>query len=297
METNENPIFGRKVFFLDPSLNIRNVVVERLRIQEYEVYILDDIAVAKPVLRDFPHAICFVNIDDQVSISEWFNFIKSFEFDESLSTIFLGVVSAKARAVEREQFLLKTKLPGGFVDLNDNINIVYSTIQKILDLNGSKGRRRFVRLDCQKNSEITASCIVNQRLVNFDLDDLSCCGFAARVKNSMASLFVKDYVYNITLHLSRKDILVKAKIFAIKPNQQDVTLVFMLTEATPLEINEEIRQYVFKVLQARMDSRSASCIKDMTDYKNAVEIPEEKKSEILDIDDIKFDDIDEVENL
>lgn len=297
MESKENPVFGRKVFFLDPSLNVRNVVVERLRVQEYEVYILDDIEKAKPVLREFPHAICFINIDDQIPISSWFNFVKSFEFDPTLSTIFLGVLSAKAKTVEREQFLLKTKIPGGFVNLNDNINVVYCTIQKILDINGSKGRRKFVRLDCHNNSEVSANAIVNQRLVNFTMDDVSSCGFAVRVKTNMASLFVQNVDYSVTLHLSRSDIVVKAKVFAIKPNQDDVTIVFILSENTPPEINEEIRKYVFRVLQSNMDAKQAGSIGDKTDYSKEIKIPEAKKSELLSIDDIRFEDLGDLEDI
>lgn len=295
MESSENPIFGRKVFFLNPSLNIRNVVVERLRSLEYEVYTMESYKEAKAVLRENEHAICFINIDDSLSMKEWFNFVKSFEFDDSLSTVFLGVISAKANIVEKEQFIMKTKLPGGFIDLNKPIAEVFLTIQKILDLNGSKGRRKYVRLDYRGSNELTANCLVNQRLVDLVLNDLSSCGFAARVKSSMASLFVKDCDYVITLHLLRKDLVVKSKVFAIKPIENEVIIVFILDESIPYTINEEIRQFVFRTLQERMDEHLKSSMKDYTDYTQDIKVPEENKEKLLSLDDIKFDELSDLE--
>ena len=41
MEYRENPIFGRKVFFLNPTLSIQNVFVRKLQDLEYEVYTIE----------------------------------------------------------------------------------------------------------------------------------------------------------------------------------------------------------------------------------------------------------------
>ena len=112
MENRENPIFGRKVFFLNPTLSIQNVFVRKLQDLEYEVYTIEHYYDAKPVLSEYEDSICFINIDDQLTYKQWFNFIKSFEKDSSLETVFLGVISEKIRPHEKEEFLLKTKLAG-----------------------------------------------------------------------------------------------------------------------------------------------------------------------------------------
>jgi len=64
MEYRENPMFGRKVFFLNPPLSIENFVVDGLKDEEYEVYIIREYSLAKPVLKHFENAICFIYIDD-----------------------------------------------------------------------------------------------------------------------------------------------------------------------------------------------------------------------------------------
>ena len=53
MEYRENPLLGRKVFFLNPPLSVENYVIEALKNEEYEVYKLTDVTVAKPILSLF----------------------------------------------------------------------------------------------------------------------------------------------------------------------------------------------------------------------------------------------------
>ena len=79
MENRENPIFGRKVFFLNPTLSIQNVFVRKLQDLEYEVYTIEHYYDAKPVLSEYEDSICFINIDDRLTYKQWLNFIKSFE--------------------------------------------------------------------------------------------------------------------------------------------------------------------------------------------------------------------------
>ena len=84
----ENPIVGRKVFFVNPPLYVENYLHLELKQHEYEVYIISDFRYTKAALRHFPDALCFIFIDDEMSYDEWFNFIMSFQKDEKLKTIF-----------------------------------------------------------------------------------------------------------------------------------------------------------------------------------------------------------------
>ena len=111
MTYRENPLLGRKVFFLNPPLSIENYVIECLKGDDYEVYVIPDYTSAKPVLRLYENAICFIFIDDGLTLEGWYNFIKSFEEDESLKSVFLGVISIKTKPKDQERFLMDLKLP------------------------------------------------------------------------------------------------------------------------------------------------------------------------------------------
>ncbi len=46
-----------------------------------------------------------------------------------------------------------------------------------------------------------------------------------------------------------------------------------------------------------MDAKQAGSIGDMTDYSKEIKIPEAKKTELLSIDDIKFEDLGDLEEI
>lgn len=297
MENRENPVFGRKVFFLNPGLKVHNSIVGKLRQKEFEVYEIEDYKDAKPVLSENEDAICFIDIDSGLSFKEWFNFVKSFEFDYSLQGIFIGILSAKATPLIREQFMLKAKLPGGMVNMNENTIMLLDTIERILEINGAKGRRKYVRLDCYGLENVYASCMVSGRMIDFTLEDLSSVGFAAICSKTFLPLLKKDMMCGLTLRIGSKDIFIECKIFAVKESSSTVTCVFMFRENTDEKIRIDIRNFVFAVLQKKMNALINSSIKDLTDYSKEIEIPKDTNAANVFVDDVKFDAVDDSEVL
>ena len=55
----EKSIYGRKVFFVNPSTSFEASVIGRLRLMEYEVYAIEDYRKVKPLLRKNADSICF----------------------------------------------------------------------------------------------------------------------------------------------------------------------------------------------------------------------------------------------
>ena len=296
MESRENSIFGRKTFFLNPTLNIEHKLIPHLRNMEYEVYQVRSHQDIKSVLRANPGSLCFINIDDQLSFSEWFNFIKSFEIDETLSSIFLGIISAKAKNAVKEQFILKTKLPGGFIDSSDHPELVLSNFTKILDINGAKGRRQYVRIDQKILGKELTTCFVDQKLINFTLMDLSATGFAAYTDPNKINLFPKGKIIeNIGLKLGIKPIYVDAEIFLSQIRGEHCVVVFMFLKTTPEKIIKDIKSYIHGSLQKAVDDFINSSIKDLTDYSEEIIVPESDKK--ADINDLKFEDLGDLEEL
>lgn len=272
MESRENSVFGRKVFFINPSIRIQNQIIAPLKKDEYEIYTISDYRDGKPILSQNEDAICYINIDEQLSYKQWFNYIHSFKNDSTLNKIIIGAISKNSKPQDREQYILKLNLPAGFINLNDSSVMAHGQVEKILELNGAKGRRKYVRLDCYGIENVKASCVISNRLVTLVLDDLSSVGFAARCPSNFAKFFQKGGVYGLTLHLGPKDYVVTGIIYAIKENEADTTFVFMLAPKTSYEIKDEMRSFIFKELQKKMDSLLDSQIKDDTDYSKEVTV-------------------------
>lgn len=291
-QKQQNPVFGRKIFFLNPPYAIRSTVIEKLRTQEYETYYIEDYHFAKPVLRKNQDSILFIDIDEGgLSVQEWFNFVKTFEDEDILKTIYIGILSQKIKISEKNQFLLKTNIPGGFIMLTEGLDIIIDKIIKICEINGAKGRRQYVRLDCKNLSDTSVNVSKDGRLYTMKLVDISSVGFACSISAKDKLKFQeKEVLKSIIISVGSKTINCEAAIFAIKDNGDFATIVMLLLQTTPIQTKNIIRNYVFSSLQNSIQSLIDGSIGDLTDY--SVEIKSSDSNNSKFISDITFDSID-----
>lgn len=299
MESRENPIFGRKVYFLNPPLSVENQIIEALKELEYEVFIIKDYKYAKPVLRENKNAICFVYLDEVLTLKAWFNFLKSFSKDESLKTIFLGITSMKT-SVDINNFIVNLQLPGGYVPINTVGDIALKKFIGILDLNGAKGRRQYIRLDCKGLKSVTGYITFGNKLFPINVENISSVGLACTYEFAAAAAFTKNSIINnVALSLGRWSVVVACVVFDVKKiNSKDVAVLLFMKE-TPKEIRKSIRHFIFEILTDREKELMNSSIQDLTDYNISikeeendipdyiVETPAVNDSEISELEEIK----------
>ncbi len=267
MGYRENPIFGRKVFFLNPPLSIENNVVDNLKLLEYEVYIIREYNLAKPVLRNYGNSICFIYIDDEMSFDGWFNFIKSFENDESLNKVFLGVLSYKTKPKDQERFLMNLKLPGGFVRLDKKIEEVSKQLEGILEINGAKGVRKVIRLDLKDSKDVNGYFNYGSILYSFRLVDISVMGFATITSAKMGQIFKKgSFIKNISITMGRYSFYCTVQIYESRIVGDNCTVVALFADTTSPEIKKKIHDFIYTTLDKRNKIFMESLARDFTDY-------------------------------
>lgn len=265
MEYRENPKFGRKIFFLNPPLLVENYMKDNLTDDEFEVYAISDYQLAKAALRHYENAICFIYIDDDLSIDGWYNFIKSFEIEEGLQSIFLGVMSYKAKPKDKERFLMNLKLPGGFIDLNQKPADLYAQVSGILTINGAKGIRKVIRLDLLDNN-VLGYFSHNNALISFTLKDISTLGFAARAPLNIVDHFVNGRrIDNVSLTMGRYSVMCSIVIYNKKIENGACTVVAIYDDKLPKEDYKKIHDFIY----ATLAERNAEFMKNLTrDYAN-----------------------------
>lgn len=267
MGYRENPIFGRKVFFLNPPLSIENNVVDNLKLLEYEVYIIREYNLAKPVLRNYGNSICFIYIDDEMPLESWFNFIKSFENDETLNKVFLGVLSYKTKPKEQEYFLMNLKLPGGFVRLDKKVEEISKQLEGILEINGAKGVRKVIRLDLKDSKDVNGYFNYGTILYSFRLVDISVMGFATITSANMGQIFKKgSFIKNISITMGRYSFYCTVQIFESRIVGDNCTVVALFTDTTSPEIKKKIHDFIYLTLDKRNKIFMESLARDFTDY-------------------------------
>lgn len=267
MEYRENPMFGRQVFFLNPPLSVENSIIPVLKNNDYEVYVIRECNCAKPILRAHENAICFIFIDDELSLDAWYNFIKSFEYDPALKSIFLGVISIKAKPKDQERFLLNLKLPGGFVMLEKNMEAVVENIQGILELNGAKGVRKCIRLELLDNKDVNGYFTNGTTLYSFRLVNISELGFAAQVPIKMAPIFAKGRVIsNVSITMKRFSFVCTIVVFKTSIVNDSCLVVAMLHPETSSAVKKKIHDFIYDTLEIRHRIVLENIARDMTDY-------------------------------
>ena len=267
MEVKRSDVFGRKVFFLNPSLIMQNVLVKRLREMEYEVYTISDYRDAKPILSEYEDSVCFINTDDQLLPMEWYNFIKSFKDDLTLSSILLGVISTHMKPADKDKFNKDIELDGGFLSTTNGIDNTLLHIQNFLIKCNAMGRRRYVRLDCTDKQDCSGVCVINNCMIDLKLADISTAGFAATTPLSAVDRFAKGQrIGNVTINLERRTIQSAVDVFATKKNEKDGLIVLLFTDSLGEKPKEYIREYIFKKLQNEISSFVNESMKDTKNY-------------------------------
>lgn len=267
MESRENPLFGRKIFFVSPSFATEKFLFENLRKNEYEVYIINDYRKAKSVLMAYPDSMCFINIDSELSYSEWFNYMKSFSTSESLKGIYLGVMTESAGWEDKDKFVMNIRLPGGFNQEEKTEKFLKNFIA-ILDLNGAKGRRKYIRLDTRGIADVSGYMTFQGKLYSINIKDISSAGFAITYKQDLMPLFPKNaHIRNLCISVGRKSMVCSCIVFNTQPNTDGTAMsVLMLTNENPEESNNYIRDYIFAKFDRDMDALISEVNKDSSSY-------------------------------
>ena len=267
MERRDFPILGRKVFFVNPPLSISTYVFEALKEDQFEAYCIDNYKVAKSLLKNYPDSICFIFIDDQLTLREWYNFIKSFEYDEELKSIFLGVISSRIRSTDRDKFLLELKLPGGFVMLGGPVAGVYNTIKGILTVNGAKGRRKYLRYNCSESKNISGYITRNMKIYPFRTNIISTAGVVCVFDAETSALIKKGAVIqNLFLNINRKTVNFSGMVYDIKPAKKGVYVIILFTKETENSSKITVLNFIYENLKDKMDIDIYRAAGDTTNY-------------------------------
>lgn len=272
MNLHENTDFGRKVFFLYPPFDFEKKVMHTLFDLEYEIYIINDHLKAKSLLKQYPDSIFFVNIDEKLTPDEWFNFVVSFEEDSVLSTIFLGILCSRIPKATKEHFLLHATIPAGLISLNHPYEDIIDQLKNILEINGAKGRRKYIRADTRRIPNVGVSLPLANVEVKLKLKDISSVGFACTGPVLIKEKFkINTLLRNIKLTLSGKDYRCSGAVVMSTSNSEDATLVIVFTKGMSFLLKSSIKDFIKQTLQDEINFQIVQGCFDETDYSRKID--------------------------
>ena len=269
MADADKSIYGRKVFFINPSVSFEQQVIERLRLMEYEVYAIDDYRKAKPLLRKNADSICFCIVESQLTLKGWHNFIKSFEDENVFAPLDIGVLMPPLPDEKKANFIASLQLDAGILSLGQDSETLFHEIVKALDAKEAKGLRKYVRADCLSEPQADLLWLKDNRMFKLKIIDISSVGIAAKLSPGQANaVFINQIIEGVTLNLKSTQVGVDIKITAIKSAGDFLLVVIMFNTSTTPDAINKIRGYIAENLQEKLRSSLRNSDLDRTDYEH-----------------------------
>ena len=242
---------SKKVFFLYPQSVIQDELITFLLKNEFEVYFLDDHEKAIRLFRKYKDAICFINIDDGLKEDEWEKYIIGLRSNPETSGVQVGILSYNNDPSLMQKYLMDIGVQCGFVQLKLGVKQSSDIILKVLEVNEAKGRRKFVRVNCENDPKVLLNFSHNEFSYKGQIIDISSVGIACRFQETV-SVENKTILHKIQLNLKGSLIQTDGIILARRSDSENILIIVFNPRPKESEL-EKIHKFIHRALQKEMD--------------------------------------------
>ena len=245
---------GKKIFFLYPSSVIQNEIAWELIQQEYEVYHVRSHEGLRFVLRRFPDAIVFINLDDGLAEKDWDIWIRAVLNDAALHEVKLGVLSALNNEDKRKKYTQVLRLPCGYtvVDRADVLKTVRQ-IYALLHAVDARGRRKYIRATSENEALTTINIPRDGDYCKGVIKDISVVGLSCAFQED-PHLDKNTLCQDIQIKLQSTILKAEAITFGSRMDGLVKIYVFIFTQRIDPDVRIKIRAYIQSTLQAKMNT-------------------------------------------
>lgn len=248
-ETN----LGKKVFFLYPPSVIREDVVNRLLEEEFEIYLIKDHAKLRQSLKRYPDSLVFVNIDEGLAEKEWEQWIREIQNDDETAAVGIGILSYNSNDELRRKYLMELGIQCGFVRMKLGVEEGTRILLETLRANEAKGRRKFLRADCGKDTLSTLNVQVDGRSVHGKLRDISVVGLSC-IFDTDPGLPKNSLLPDMQLKLRGVLLNTRAIVYGKRTCEDGTVYVILFAQMDDKIGKEKIRRYIQTALQAHIET-------------------------------------------
>ena len=243
---------GKKIFFLYPQSVIQDELISFLLINEYEVYFLNDHIKALRIFKRFTNSICFINIDDGLKEPEWEQYIKTLKIKKETADVQIGILSYNNDPALIQKYLMDIGVKCGFIQLKLGVKQSTDIILKVLEVNEAKGRRKFVRANCEKDPRIVMNFGYKESNYEGSILDISSVGIACEFP---APVPVENKTVLHKIQLNLRGSLVQADAIILSRRYDSEKILVMVFNPRPKEAElEKIHNFIHKTLQKTIEN-------------------------------------------
>ncbi|QEN05984.1 PilZ domain-containing protein [Thiospirochaeta perfilievii] len=245
--------FGKKVFFLYPHSVIQQDVFHDLISSEYEIYKLVDYRKVKLLLKKYNDSIIFINIDENLTEQEWFDYVQSISTNEDLKGVQIGILTYNENHDLAEKYLMDLSITCGFIQLKLGKEESKQIILKTLEVNECKGKRKYIRATSTNKSKSTFNVQIAGQLNTGTIHDISSVGMSC-IFDEDVELSKNALLRKMQLKLNGKLILVDGIVFGSRDiSDKERLVVIMFTNSMSDDSKNKIHGYIGDILQSNIE--------------------------------------------
>lgn len=242
---------GKKIFFLYPHSVIREEMLDILIMAGYETYTLLDEKKARKLLAMFPGSIMFINIDEGLKEHEWEAYTREVMEDPKTKDSRLGIMSYNQDRALMQKYLMDLAIPCGYIQLKLGLQESTKIILNALEANEARGRRKYLRADCQDDIHATMNYKSDTGIFYGKILDISSAGIAARIEK-FANLPSNSLLREVQLKL-RGGLIMTDMILMGRRHDNQAVYILLFGSKMNQENKLIIHHYIKQCLQKYID--------------------------------------------
>ncbi|MDR1445345.1 MAG: PilZ domain-containing protein [Treponema sp.] len=247
------PREGKKIFFLYPHSVIKDEMLDVLIMAGFETYIAADAGRTLRLLEKFSGSFLFINIDEHFTEKEWEAYIRSIQEGAATKNSLIGILSYNQDTKLMQKYLMEMQIQCGYIQLKLGLQASTKIILGALAANEAKGRRKYIRADCEDDVYATLNFRDANQVFQGKIFDISSAGIAARIDKlgeKAANTVIKEVQLKLHGNLVMTDTIVMGK------RRDDVNVYVLLFDPNRLtrEGKLAIHHYIKQCLQKYIDS-------------------------------------------
>ena len=253
MTENEKTIsLGKKVFFLHPSVFVQNQIISELAQEEFEVYIIKDADKLQQALKNYPDSVFFASIDETMKEDAWDKVILAVQKNTSTEGVNIGIIASTDNEAHKSKYLEKMKVSCGFTVIKADASIATKQLITILNSVNAKGRRKYVRIVIDKETNATLNISIEGDYINGNIKDISVVGFSCSFQED-PELPKNGLFSDIQLKLQSQLLKVEGIVFGSRMDGGEKIYVILFSQRMDSDSRSKIRKFIQANLQNRME--------------------------------------------
>jgi len=251
-ESENDGQLGKKIFFLHPSAFVQNQIISELAQEEYEVYVLKDEKKLLKALKHYPDSIFFASINETMRESAWIELIQLIQKKPETASIDIGLIASSHDENTKRKYSTLLTLKCGYTVVKSDIAEATKQLVMILNNANAKGRRKFIRMIIDKETNATINLPMNGTFITGHIKDISVVGFSC-VFPEDSGLKKNSLFEDMQIRLQAQLIKAEGIVFGSRKDGSEENFVLLFTPRLDPAVRSKIRKYIQTYLQHKMD--------------------------------------------